>query len=178
MTTITKKKLLSTAQFGPTPYGNVTQHRFNVTTNASGVWIDGDSAAAGAAFARAVACDQTLITAQAQAEAFRPLVGDRAAVRAVVDAHYGDAFEMHFEKLMCAKLGLRAVDGVTTQDDADYFHAALVVNAVGRYRADNTAVAPLVLARDMYVVMDWDVASNAAVGILDVFVYGVDTGAP
>ena len=42
------------------------------------------------------------------AEAFRPLVGDRAAVRAVVDAHYGDAFEMHFEKLMCAKLGLRA----------------------------------------------------------------------
>lgn len=157
MATITKKKLLSTAQFGPTPYGNVTQHRFNVTTNASGVWIDGDSAAA------PTAADELIIGILPAGF----LVTDSLSI--VSDA---------FTATATAKLGLRAVDGVTTQDDADYFHAALVVNAVGRYRADNTAVAPLVLARDMYVVMDWDVASNAAVGILDVFVYGVDTGAP
>ena len=41
------------------------------------------------------------------AEAFRPLTGDQALVRAVVDDNYGDAFEAHFEQLMCAKLGLR-----------------------------------------------------------------------
>jgi uncharacterized protein YdiU (UPF0061 family) len=41
------------------------------------------------------------------AEAFRPLAGDQALVRAVVDDNYGDAFDAHFEQLMCAKLGLR-----------------------------------------------------------------------
>ena len=41
------------------------------------------------------------------AEAFRPLVGDQATVRALVDENYGDAFDQHFEQLMRAKLGLR-----------------------------------------------------------------------
>jgi uncharacterized protein YdiU (UPF0061 family) len=42
------------------------------------------------------------------AEAFRPLTGDRALVQAVVDDNFGPAFEAHFERLMRAKLGLRA----------------------------------------------------------------------
>ena len=42
------------------------------------------------------------------AEAFRPLVGDQAMVRALVDDSYGDAFDQHFEQLMRAKLGLHA----------------------------------------------------------------------
>ena len=42
------------------------------------------------------------------AEAFRPLVGDQATVKALVDDNYGDAFDQHFEQLMRAKLGLRA----------------------------------------------------------------------
>jgi uncharacterized protein YdiU (UPF0061 family) len=41
------------------------------------------------------------------AEAFRPLAGDQATVRAAVDDNYGDAFDEHFERLMRAKLGLR-----------------------------------------------------------------------
>jgi uncharacterized protein YdiU (UPF0061 family) len=41
------------------------------------------------------------------AEAFRPLTGDREMVQAVVDDNFGPAFEAHFERLMCAKLGLR-----------------------------------------------------------------------
>ena len=50
------------------------------------------------------------------AEAFRPLAGDQALVRAVVDDNYGDAFEGHFEQLMCAKLGLREA----LPDDEDF----------------------------------------------------------
>ncbi len=42
------------------------------------------------------------------AEAFRPLAGDRATVQALVDDHFGPAFEAYFERLMRAKLGLRA----------------------------------------------------------------------
>ncbi|MGA9395529.1 MAG: YdiU family protein [Azonexus sp.] len=41
------------------------------------------------------------------AEAFRPLIGDQATVKALVDDNYGDAFDQHFEQLMRAKLGLR-----------------------------------------------------------------------
>lgn len=157
MATITRKKIASQTQFGGTPYGNLTALRFNVTTNASGVWTEGDSTSA------PTASDELII-------------GILPAGMEVHDALMivSDAFTA----TTAAKVGLRAVDGVTTQDDADYFTAALALATVGRYRADNTAVAPLKLARDMYVVMDWDTATNAAVGVLDVIITGIDTGAP
>lgn len=41
------------------------------------------------------------------AQALRPLVGDRDAVLAAVDDHYGPAFEARFEARLRAKLGLR-----------------------------------------------------------------------
>ena len=50
------------------------------------------------------------------AEAFRPLAGDQATVRAAVDDNYGDAFDEHFERLMRAKLGLREA----LPDDEDF----------------------------------------------------------
>lgn len=156
-TTFTRKKLASQPQFGGTPYGNLAVLAFNVTTNASGVWTDGDGAAAPAA------TDELIVGILPAGM----LVHD--ALMIVSDA---------FTAVTTAKVGIRAVDGVTTQDDADYFTASLVTNAVGRYRADNTAVAPIKLARDMYVVLDWDGATNAVAGVIDVLVYGVLTGAP
>ena len=42
------------------------------------------------------------------AEAFLPLLPTPGAARAAVDETYGDAFEQTFQRLMCAKLGLRA----------------------------------------------------------------------
>jgi hypothetical protein len=155
-TTFTKKKLASTPQWNGAS-GDQTVLRYNVTTNASGIWVDGDTAAA------PTAADELLI-------GILP-AGMRLddALMIVSDA---------FTATAAAKVGIRAVDGVTTQDDADYFTASLVLNAVGRYRADNTAVAPITLARDMYLVMDWDTATNAVVGIVDILVYGVLTGTP
>ena len=50
------------------------------------------------------------------AEAFRPLAGDQATVRAAVDDNYGDAFDEHFAQLMRAKLGLREA----LPDDEDF----------------------------------------------------------
>ena len=41
------------------------------------------------------------------ADAFLPLLVDPVAARAAVDETYGDAFALTFERLMCAKLGLR-----------------------------------------------------------------------
>jgi len=156
-TTFTRKKLASQKQFGGTPYGNLAALSFNVTTNSSGVWTDGDGTAA------PTAADELIVGVLPAGM----LVQD--ALMVVSDA---------FTAATTAKVGLRAVDGVTTQDDADYFTASLALNAVGRYRADNTAVAPITLARDMYIVMDWDAATNAVAGVVDIIVYGVIGGAP
>ena len=156
-TTFTRKKLASQKQFGGTPYGNLAALSFNVTTNSSGVWTDGDGTAA------PTAADELIVGVLPAGM----LVQD--ALMVVSDA---------FTASTTAKVGLRAVDGVTTQDDADYFTASLALNAVGRYLADNTAVAPITLARDMYIVMDWDAATNAVAGVVDIIVYGVIGGAP
>lgn len=157
MATITRKKIANQSQFGGTPYGNLSVLSFNVTTNSSGVFTEGDSTSA------PTASDELIVGILPAGM----LVHD--ALMIVSDA---------FTAATTAKVGLRAVDGVTTQDDADYFTASLVLNAVGRYRADNTSVAPIKLARDMYVVMDWDAATNAVAGVVDILVYGVIGGAP
>lgn len=155
-TTFTRTKLASTPQWNNND-GNQTVLRFNVTTNSSGVWIDGDTATAPAA------TDELLI-------------GILPAGMRLDDALM--IVSNDFTAATAAKVGIRAVDGVTTQDDADYFTASLVLNAIDRYRADNKAVAPITLARDMYLVMDWDTATNAVAGVLDILIYGVLTGTP
>ncbi|MBK7647230.1 MAG: YdiU family protein [Betaproteobacteria bacterium] len=50
------------------------------------------------------------------ADAFLPLLKRPAAGRAAVDETYGDAFALTFERLMCAKLGLRE----TLPDDENF----------------------------------------------------------
>ena len=160
MATITKKSLKSVGQFGGTAYGNASKLRFNVTTNASGVWVDGNSTSAPTA-----------------SESLR--IGILPAGMLLVDALaiVSDAFTA----TVTGKLGFEYVDGVDSTavpQDADYFYAALVLNAVGRTRANNTAVAPVVLPKDAYLVLDWDVATNAVAGVVDFFVEGVIGGAP
>lgn len=160
MTTITKKKIASSNQFGGAPYGNLSVLQFNITTDANGVYVDGDAAAA------PTAADELLI-------------GILPAGMKLMDALMivSDAFTA----TATAKVGFRYVDGVdvaTAPQSATYFTAALVLNAVGRYKADNNTVAPLTLPKDAYLVIDWDVATNAAVGVADILIYGVLTGAP
>ncbi len=160
MGTITRKKLASQLQYGGKPEGNAAVLAFNVTTNSSGVWVDGDSASAPTASDKLVI---GILPAGMQLQDALMIVSDA------------------FTATATAKVGFEYVDGVdvtATPQDADYFTAALALNAVGRYRADNNAVAPVTLPKDAYLVMDWDVATNAAVGVLNVLVYGVLTGAP
>ncbi len=159
-TTFTKKKIASSNQFGGAPYGNLTVLPFNITTDSSGIWVDGDSQAA------PTAADELLI-------------GILPAGTKLMDALMivSDAFTA----ATTCKVGFRYVDGVdstSVPQNATYFTASLVLNAVGRYRADNTAVAPVTLPKDAYLVIDWDAATNAVVGVADILIMGVLTGAP
>ena len=159
MATITRKKIHSAQQFGGVPYGNVTKLQFTLITGATGAFTDSDSTAA--------------ITA---ADGVR--IGVLPAGMRLDDALaiVSDAFTA----TATTKIGFAYVDGVDSTDvpqDADFFFAALAMDAAGRTRANNTAVVPVVLPKDAYLVLDWDVATNAVVGRLDVLVEGVLVGA-
>ena len=159
MATISKKRIATAQQFGGTPYGNKLALLFSLVTNSSGVVSDGDSTSA------PTASDKVRI-------------GTLPAGMQLIDALaiVSDAFTA----TVTAKIGFEYVDGVDSTDvpqDADYFFAALAMDAAARTRANNTAVVPLVLPKDAYLVIDWDVATNAAAGRLDFVVEGVLVGA-
>ena len=160
MATSTKKALKSVAQFGSAPYGNKSVLSFNVSTTSAGIWTDGSLATAGGT------SDELL-------------VGILPAGMLLMDclAIVSDAFAAS----QTIKLGFRYVDGVDSTavpQDADYFFAALAISAVGRTRANNTAVAPVRLPKDAYLVIDLDGAAMSAAGVLDILVEGVIGGAP
>ena len=68
---------------------------------------------------------------------------------------------------------------MTTQDDADYlFLNTLALSATSRTLATNTAVAPITLARDHYLIITTGGADIAAAGVMDVIVEGILTGNP
>ena len=72
----------------------------------------------------------------------------------------------------CA-LGFKYVDGVDSTavpQDADYFYAALALNAAGRTRANNTAVAPVVLPKEAYIYLTHSAHTQAEVGVVDFLV--------
>lgn len=160
MTTITRKQLAHQQQFGGAPYGNLSVLSFNVTTNSSGVWTNGDSTSA------PTASDKLVIGTLPAGFQMQD------ALMIVSDA---------FTATTTAKVGFEYADGVDSTavpQDADYFTASLALNTAGRYRADNTAVVPVTLPKEANLVLDWDTATNAVAGVLDVLVYGVLTGAP
>lgn len=154
MATITRKKIASYDSFGGTPNGNQVALPFDLATSAAGVWTDGSGTAAPTAA-------DTLRLGILPAGM---LIQDALAIISDV-----------FTATATIKLGFAYVDGVDDTDvpqDADYFYAALAMDALGRTRANNTAVKPLRLPKDAYLVADWDVATNAVVGRADFIVYG------
>lgn len=160
MATSTKKALKSVAQFGGTAYGNRSVLSFNVTTNSSGIWTDGSLATAGGTSDELIV---GILPAGMRLDDCLAIVSDAFAASQTI------------------KLGFRYVDGVdvaAAPNDADYFFAALAISAVGRTRANNTAVAPVRLAKDAYLVIDLDGAAMSAAGVLDILVEGVLLGAP
>ncbi len=159
MATITKKKILNQSQFGGTPYGNKAVLKYNLTTNAVGAFVDSDVA-----------------TGIALGDVVR--LGVLPAGMNIYDSQVivSDAFTA----AMTANLGFAYVDGVDSAavpQSATYFGSALVLNAVGRLR-NATTNAPITLPKDAYLIATTAGAANAVVGVADVFVEGILTGAP
>lgn len=158
MATISKKKVLTERQFGGAPFGNGSRLPFNFVTTAAGAYADGDSSAA-------VGIGDKVRIGVLQAGM---RIDDALAI--VSDA---------FTATSTAKLGFEYVDGVddaTVPQNDSYFFAALNLAAAGRYPAANTAVRPVTLPKDAYLILTNQVAAQNVVGVLDVVVEGVLDG--
>jgi len=159
MATITKKKIANQATFGGTPYGNKTTLQFNLTTNSVGAFTDSDTAT-GIALGDVVRLG--IIPAGMRVHDSQVIVSDA------------------FTALVTANLGFAYVDGVdsaTVPQSDTYFGSGLVLNAVGRLR-NATTNAPVTFPKDVYLIATTAGAANAVVGVADVIIEGVLTGAP
>lgn len=159
MATITKKKIAAQKQFGGVPYGNKTVLDYNLTTNAIGAFADSD-VATGIALGDVVRLG--IIPAGFKVYDSQVIVSDA------------------FTASVTASLGFAYVDGVdvaAVPQSANYFGAGLVLNAVGRLR-NATTNAPVTFPKDVYLIATTAGAANAVVGVMDVMLEGVLTGAP
>ena len=159
MATITRKKILNQKQFGGVPYGNRAVLDYNLTTNATGAFIESDVA-----------------TGIALGDKVR--LGVLPAGFRMTDSQA--IISTAFTALVTANLGFEYVDGVDSAavpQSATYFGTGLVLNAVGRLRNATTA-APVTLPKDAYLILTTAGAANAKVAVLDIDIEGVLTGAP
>lgn len=159
MATITKKKVLTQQTFGGTPYGNLSRLIFNLTTNATGAFIDSDTA-----------------TGIASGDKVR--LGVLPAGMRIADSQIivSDAFSAS----VTANLGFEYVDGVdvtAVPQSATQFASAVALSSAARLR-NATTNAPITLPKDAYLILTTGGANNAVVGILDVLIEGVLTGNP
>jgi len=158
MATITRNGIRQARSYANSS-GNAWRQRFNLTTKASGVMTDGDTTSA---------------------------IGNGDVVRLGI---LPGGLELHdalaivsdaFAATTTGKIGFLYVDGVDSaavpQNDSYFFTTSLSLASVGRTRANNTAVAPVVLPKDAYLVLTNGVAAQNVVGILDVIVEGILVG--
>lgn len=152
MATITRKKVLTEGGFGGnTPYGNGLILPFALALTA-GVLVNSDSAAVVG-------------------------IGDKVRIGVIpAGTKLNDCLAIvsaAFTATSTGKVGFEYVDGVDSaavpQDD-DYFFAALNIAAAGRTRANNTAVRPVTLPKDAYLIVTNQVAAQAASGVLDLII--------
>lgn len=159
MATITKKKVLNQKQFGGTPYGNKTSLEFNLVTNAIGAFADSD-VATGIQSGDKVRLG--VLPAGMRFEDSQVIVSDA------------------FSASVTANLGFEYVDGVDSAavpQSATYFGSALALSSAARLR-NATTNAPVTLPKDAYLILTTGGAANAVVGVADIFIEGVLTGAP
>lgn len=157
MAIVTKKQVLTEKQFGGVPYGNKTTLPFTLKTTAAGSMVGADSAAA---------------IGVGDVARFGVLPAGMLLANAL--AIVSDAFTA----TSTAKIGFAYVDGVddagVPQDNAYFFNGLDLATAARA--AQSTAKAPITLPKDAYLILTNQVAAQAAVGQLDVFVDGVLTG--
>lgn len=156
MATIKKLRYQDDATFGGVPYGNVTSKSFNLTTNASGIAQNSDTAAA-------IGNGDSVVLGLLPAGM---LLQD--AVATVSDA---------FTALTVGKLGFAYTDGVDSTEvpqDDDYFFgtATLTLHTLGTYRKV-TSTAPVRLPKDANLVLISSGAAHASAGVADFRITGV-----
>lgn len=161
MANITRKNIKNLRQPGGVPYGNMTGLSFSFETNSSGYFVDSDVPAT------AVAVDDVV------------RVGVIPAGFQIWDylLNISDAFTAS----STFKIGFAYVDGVDStavpQDD-DYFCAATTAATTAVLKKTNTAVRPVTLPKDAYLIITNAGAAQAAAGVADILVVGVDKGRP
>jgi hypothetical protein len=150
---ISEKAILTAA------YGNETRLNFNLTTNASGVWVDSD-------------------------QSTHLIVGDTLCL-GIIPA----GFEIHdclvtvsaaFTASVTCSIGYKYADGVdaTPAQDAAYFVPATQALSSTVLLRKTGIKAPAKLPKDAYLTLLWAGATNAAAGVLDISVIGIWTGLP
>jgi len=154
-TSIDAKSLM----YGGAPYGNKTVLEFTMQTTSAGIVSNSDATAA-------LGSGDTV------------KLGILPGGFELMDC-LGIVSNAFTASSTCA-LGFAYVDGEddsTVPQDADYFYAALALDAAGRTRANNTAVRPLRLPKDAYLVLTHSAHTQAEVGIVDFLVEGIAKGA-
>lgn len=157
MATITKKRLQDANNFAA-ECGNSVVQTYSLASNSSGAAVGSDSTAA---------------------------IGNGDKVRIGIlpaGLRLDDALAIvsdAFTALVTADIGFEYMDGVddtAVPQDADYFGAAFTLHTAGRFPAKNTAVRPVVLPKSAWLIVTTGGAANAAVGVLDVIVWGENVG--
>lgn len=164
--TVTLKKLPKPL-FNGVPYGNRSVLQYTLVTNSSGVLVDPETAAVASDHTDAVQAADTILTGIIPA-------GTRILDCKALVSNVGQASTT-------ATIGFAYVDGVdstTVPQDADYFFAALALDAQSRTAANNLAVVPLTLPKDAYLTVLNNVAAQDEAMRLDILIECVLTGTP
>lgn len=158
MATVTKK-FLPQERVHTGVFGNAWRGVYTFETNASGVFVNSNLATA---------------VQSGDVVRFGLLPGGLLLTGAL--ALISDAFAAS----TTYKLGFQYADGVdstTVPQDDDYFIVAGTSSAsAARTAANNTAVRPVKLPKDAYLILTRAGAADSAVGVLDVVVDGVQLG--
>jgi hypothetical protein len=159
MATITKKQILNDPQYGGKPEGNDAVRPFTLKTLANGS-VEGSDVATATQIAdvvrigvlrRGFRIDDALLIIS---------TGWTASVTGKIGFAYADG-----------------VDDATVPQDDDYFIAAgAALSTAARTRANNTAVFPVTLPKDAYIILTLAGAANAKASRIDLLVYGEDRG--
>ena len=159
MATITKKNLRNERSHAGA-FGNRWSQVYSFETNASGYFVNSDTPAAAVGIGDIVRLG--LLPAGVRLEDGTVLISDAFAASTTY------------------KLGFAYTDGVNStavpQDDDYFIVAGTASSSAARTAANNTAVRPLTLPKDAYLILTNAGAAHSAVGIMDVVVKGTLVG--
>ncbi len=158
MPTVTKNRYQDNQNFGMTAYGNVTALEYNLTTTATGAVVGSNSSVP---LASGDVVRVGLLPAGLRLHDSLMIVSD--AFTASVTGTLGFAYE-------------DGVDDTNVPQDADYFGAAVAINATGRYRASNNTVRPVTLPKNAWLTLTTGGAAHNIAAVADVVVYGEFVG--